>query len=120
MEMNNRELEELIDILGQRIMEDETHPRILNPFRMAQVFYAHTVLEKMTEGTGIKVSAALHEPFNSMGSICMEGDTLEFSNCQWLGSAIVFSDNMEIFPLVDGKIKMVLTFHGLTSSAETK
>lgn len=120
MEMNNRELEELIDTLGQRIMEDETHPRILNPFRMAQIYFAHTVLEKMTEGTGIKVSAALHEPFNSMGSICMEGDTLEFSDCKRLGRAIEFADNVEIFPLIDGKVKMVLTFHGLTAPIKTK
>jgi hypothetical protein len=50
----------------------------------------------------------------------MEGDALEFSDCKRLGRAIEFADNVEIFPLIDGKVKMALTFHGLTAPIKTK
>ena len=120
MEMNNRELDELIDTIGQWIMEDEDRPKILNPFRLAQIRFTHTVLEKMAKGTDMKVSTTLHEPFNSMGSICIEGDFLDFGDCKWLGRAIELASNVEIFPIRDGKIRLVLTFHGLTKPLKTK
>ena len=120
MKFKNNELDELIDTLGQWILEDEACSQVLNPVRMTQIRFAHTVLENMTKGTDIKISTILHEPFNSMGSIGLVGDSLEFCNCKWLGRAIAFASNVEIFPLNDGKIRMVLTFHGLTTSIETK
>ena len=120
MEFENRELNELIDSIGRWIIEDETRPSILNPLRMEQFLFANTVLEKMIQATDMKCSFTMHEPFNSMGSICMEGDTLEFSDCKRLGRAIEFSNNVEIFPTNDGKVRLVLTFHGLTTPIEKK
>lgn len=116
MEFENRELNELIESIGLWIIEGETRPSILNPLRMEQFFFANTVLEKMMQDTDMKFSVTMHEPFNSMGSIY----TLEFSDCKRLGRAIEFADNVEISPLIDGKVKMVLTFHGLTAPIKTK
>lgn len=120
MEFENRELNELIESIGRWIIEDETRPSILNPLRMEQFLFANTVLEKMIQDTDMKFSVTMHEPFNSMGSICMEGDTLEFSDCKRLGRAIELSNNVEIFPTNDGKVRLVLTFHGLTTPIEKK
>lgn len=117
MEFENREL---IESIGRWIIEDETRPSILDPLRMEQFLFASTVLEKMIQDTDMKFSVAMHEPFNSMGSICMEGDTLEFNDCKRLGRAIEFSNNVEIFPTNDGKVRLVLTFHGLTTPIEKK
>lgn len=117
MEFENREL---IESIGRWIIEDETRPSILDPLRMEQFLFASTVLEKMIQDTDMKISVTMHEPFNSMGSICMEGDTLEFSDCKRLGRAIEFSNNVEIFPTNDGKVRLVLTFHGLTTPIEKK
>ena len=117
MEFENREL---IESIGRWIIEDETRPSILDPLRMEQFLFVSTVLEKMIQDTDMKISVTMHEPFNSMGSICMEGDTLEFSDCKRLGRAIEFSNNLEIFPTNDGKDRLVLTFHGLTTPIEKK
>ena len=117
MEFENREL---IESIGRWIIEDETRPSILDPLRMEKFLFASTVLEKMIQDTDMKFSVTMHEPFNSMGSICMEGDTLEFTDCKRLGRAIELADNVEIFPLIDGKVKMALTFHGLTAPIKTK
>ena len=117
MEFENREL---IESIGRWIIEDETRPSILNPLRMEQFLFASTVLEKMIQDADMKFSVTMHEPFISMGSICMEGDTLEFSDCKRLGRAIEFSNNVEISPTNDGKVRLVLTFHGLTTPIEKK
>lgn len=109
----NSEMDALLDCLGQWILEDEQQPHIVNPARYQQFQLAHNVLQKLTADTGMKVSYEIHEPFSSMGSISIEGEQLEFYNCRWLAKAIGFASNLEVYPLTSGKIRLVLTFHGL-------
>lgn len=120
MEFENKEWDELIDSIGRWIIEDETRPSILNPMRMEQLCFSKAALQKLVNGSNVKVSAAIYEPFNSMGSICVEGENLEFGDCKWLGRVIEFASNAEIFQTSAGKVRMVLTFHGLTTPIETK
>ena len=107
------EMEALLDCLGQWILEDEQQHRIISPVRYQQFQLSHDLLKKLITGTDMKISYEIHEPFNSMGSITIEGDQLEFTNCRWLSRAVGFADNLEVYPLTTGKIRMVLTFHGL-------
>lgn len=107
------ELEALLDCLGQWIVEDEQQPGIINPVRYQQFQLTYNVLQKLLTGTDMKIAYEKHEPFNSMGSITIEGDQLEFANCRWLPRAVGFADNLEVYPLASGKVRMVLTFHGM-------
>ena len=107
------EMEALLDCLGQWILEDEQQPGIISPVRYQQFQLSHDLLKKLITGIDMKISYEIHEPFNSMGSITIEGDQLEFTNCRWLSRAVGFADNLEVYPLATGKIRMVLTFHGL-------
>lgn len=107
------EMEALLDCIGQWILEDEQQPGIINPVRYQQLQLAHNVLEKLTAGTDMQLAYEIHEPFNSMGSISIEGDQLGFANCRWLAWAVGFASNMEVYPLTTRKLRMVLTFHGL-------
>ena len=107
------EMEALLDCLGQWILEDEQQPGIISPVRYQQFQLSHDLPKKLITGIDMKISYEIHEPFNSMGSITIEGDQLEFTNCRWLSRAVGFADNLEVYPLTTGKIRMVLTFHGL-------
>lgn len=120
MKFENNELNGLLDTLGQWILDSEACPRILNPIRIAQIHFSDNMLERMAMVTGMRVTTIVHEPYYSMGSIAVEGEALEFSDCKWLGRVIAFASNVEVFPLNNGKIKMVLTFHGLTMPLEVK
>jgi len=111
------ELDTLIDSIGEWILEDEKKPGILNPLRVQQMSFSHAVLEKQVQGSGMRVTYTMHEPFTSMGSITVEGDHLEFANCKWLGRAIVFASNMEVYSLAEGGVRLVLTFHHLVKKA---
>lgn len=112
--MENREMDELIERIGRWIIEDEKKPGILNPIMIQKIAFSNGVLERLLQGTDAQITTDLHNPFKSMGSICIEGENLIFENCKWLGRALEFASNVEIYPLNNRKIRMVLTFHSLT------
>lgn len=110
------EMETLLDCIGQWILEDEQQPGIINPVRYQQLQLSYNVLEKLTADTDMQIAYEIHEPFNSMGSISIEGNQLEFVNCRWLARAVCFASNLEVYPLTTGKLRMVLTFHSLVKT----
>lgn len=121
-EENRNELDELIDCIGQWILEDEQQPSALQPIRLQMMNFSYSILKRIADENGMTVSHELHKPFQSMGSICLEGEDLVFLHCKQLARAISFADNVDVFPLTNGRIRFVLTFHGLTkkiNSAET-
>lgn len=121
-EESRNELDELIDFIGQWILEDEQHPSALESLRLQMMNFSYRVLKHIADENGMTVSYDLHKPFQSMGSICLEGEDLVFLHCKQLARAISFADNVDVFPLTNGKIRFVLTFHGLTkkiNSTET-
>lgn len=111
---NQNELDELIECIGQWILEDEQQPSALQPIRLQMMNFSYSILKHIAEENGMTVSYELHKPFQSMGSICLEGEDLVFLQCKQLSRAISFADNVDAFPLTNGKIRLVLTFHGLT------
>ena len=113
-EDNRNELDELIDCIGQWILEDEQQPSALQPLRLQMMNFSYSILKCIAEDNGMTVSYELHKPFQSMGSICLEGEDLVFLHCKQLSRAISFADNVDVFPLTNGRIRFVLTFHGLT------
>lgn len=113
-EENRNELDELIDLIGQWILEDEQQPCTLEPLRLQMMNFSYSILKHIADENGMTVSYELHKPFQSMGSIFLEGEDLVFLQCKQLATAISFADNVDVFPLTNGRIRFVLTFHGLT------
>lgn len=111
---NQNELDELIECIGQWILEDEQQPSTLQPIRLQMMNFSYSILKHIAEENGMTVSYELHKPFQSMGCICLEGEDLVFLQCKQLSRAISFANNVDAFPLTNGKIRLVLTFHGLT------
>jgi len=111
------ELDELIDSIGEWILEDDMRPGILNPLRVQQMRFSYSVLERLSKGSEMRVAYTMHEPFTSIGSITVEGDHLAFADCKWLGRAMEFASNIEVYSLANGGVRLVLTFHGLVNRA---
>ena len=121
-EESRNELNELIDCIGQWILEDEQQPSTLQPLRLQMMNFSYSILKRIAAENGMTVSYELHKPFQSMGRICLEGEDLVFLHCKQLARAISLADNVDVFPLTNGRVRFVLTFHGLTkriNSAET-
>lgn len=113
------ELDSIIESIGEQIMQNENAPGILHLPRMQQMQFSYAVLQKLCKNEDMTVRYIQNEPFQSMGSIYVEGDSLSFLDCKWLSRAVEFADNVEIYPLLDERIRMVLTFHGLTVPINT-
>lgn len=107
-------LDAMIAAVGTAIMEDESQPSLLVPLKIQQMQFAYGLARYLTRSTAGKVSYKLHEPFNSMGSISIEGKRLYFENSEWFSRLAEFANNTEVYPLADGRVRMTFTFHGLT------
>ncbi len=65
-------MESLLDRVGQKILENEQQPGIIDPVRYQQLQLSYNVLEELTADTDMQISYEIHEPFNSVGSITLK------------------------------------------------
>ena len=92
---NQNELDELIECISQWILKDEQQPSTLQPIRLQMMNFSYSILKHIAEENGMTVSYELHKPFQSMGSICLEGEGLVFLHCKQMARAISFADNVD-------------------------
>ena len=119
---SEEEIQEMLDCfvgsIGEAIETDEEKVSILNPMKMQAIQFSYGILKYLSKNTEATISYALNEPFKSMGSVSVEGKCLTFTNSEWFARAAEFASSTEIYPLVNGKVRMTLTFHGLTIPIE--
>lgn len=113
-----RSLDELIANMSKDINNDENRPTVLNNHKLQQLQFAYAALAYITKGQDVKLSYKLYEPFKTMGSISVEGNTLEFGNPEWFARVAEFASNTEIYPLKKDGVRLTFTFHGLTAPVE--
>lgn len=70
-----------------------------------------TDLLRKTEPEG-EINIEIDKTFN-LGSISVEMDSLTIEDPHAFADAIYKADNFEIYPLVTGKIRLDVTFHGV-------
>lgn len=114
--------EELIDAFiesfGDEIIEQESVTTVRNEIRFRQLMFTYEVLKRFTDGIDVDVSYKLYEPFKGMGSVSVEGKKIEFRNIKWFTRVSKFATNTEIYPLSKNRVRVTLTFHGLTVPIE--
>lgn len=69
-------------------------------------------------GKRAKVTYTLHEPYNSVGYITVEGKQIDVKNPKSFIAIVKAASNFEAYPTTSGKIVMNLTYHGLTQAIE--
>lgn len=107
--------EELEKALFELIEHDDTKTTVLNGMKYQQIQFTYSVLKYLTKGTDMEISYKLHEPFKTMGSVSVEGESLEFDKPEWFARAAEFANNTEVYPLAKNRVRMTMTFHGLTA-----
>lgn len=107
--------EELEKALFELIEHDDAKTTMLNGMKYQQIQFTYSVLKYLTKGTDMEISYKLHEPFKTMGSVSVEGESLEFDKPEWFARAAEFANNTEVYPLAKNRVRMTMTFHGLTA-----
>lgn len=108
-------MDEVIENLRPYIEADEKRISLLNENKLQQLEFTYLVMRYLTQGTDAVVTYKLYEPFKTMGSVSVEGNSLEFENPKWFTRAAEFASNVEVYPLADDKVRLTFTFHGLTT-----
>lgn len=111
------ELEETIRELAMMIEEQEAEPQVLNLPRMLQMVQAYKQLQSIACNDW-KITTVVHKPVTSMGVICIEAEDLIFDRMTEINKVLASADNMEIYPLTNGNIRMTIAFHGITKPVE--
>ncbi len=99
-----------IEAIGSAIEAEETAPQVLNLRRLLQFMQAYQQLQAIAWESW-KISYSLHEPYTSMGVISAEAAEFTFEQMAMLQRMLADASNVEIYPLVNGNIRMNITFH---------
>lgn len=125
--MNNKYLEpeerdesadDFIDQLAKLVQEDESRTSMVNVDRMQQLKLAYEIFKKTMIGENVDISYQVNKPFPSMGNISVEADLLAISNPRMFHMIAKLANNVEIYPLTNGRVRMCFTFHGLVKPLE--
>ncbi len=109
-------LGEITNLIEKRLAANEEKFEFVDSEVQRQHQFAYDVLRYLTKGTDVIVSYKLHEPFQSMGSVSIEGESLVFREPRWIARIAEFASNMEVYPLADNRVRLTFTFHGLTKA----
>lgn len=118
VEEMEKEFDAILSAVQDNIEADERKVTVLNALRMKQFQFSYAAILYLTRGTDVVVSYKLYEPFKTMGSIHIEGETVAFQDMVRFARAAEFASNIEVYPLAKNKVHMTLTFHGLTAPVE--
>lgn len=111
-------MDEIVESLRPDIEADKSRTVLLNAARMTQLEFTYLVMRRLTQGRDVSVTYKLYEPFRTMGSVSVEGKSIEFDSPEWFARAAEFASNTDVYPLADNKVRLTFTFHGLTAPIE--
>ena len=111
-------MDEIVESLRPDIEADESKTVLLNAAKMTQLEFTYLVMRYLTRGHKVSVTYKLYEPFRTMGSVSVEGKSIEFDSPEWFARAAEFASNTDVYPLADNKVRLTFTFHGLTAPIE--
>lgn len=103
----------IIEAIGAAIEAENAEPQVLDIPRLLQVIRAYQLLRAIAWESW-KISYSLHEPYTSMGVITVEAAEFTFDQMAQLHQILAHASNVEIFPLINGDLRMNITFHGIT------
>lgn len=111
-------MDDFIEAISQELEDEERNTTVLDIQKSKQIQFAYSVLKYLTRGSDAVVSYKLHEPFKTMGSVSVEGKSIEFYQPEWFARVAEFASNTEVYPLAKNRVRLTFTFHGLTKSID--
>ena len=111
-------MDDFIEAISQELEDEEWNTTVLDIQKSKQIQFAYSVLKYLTRGSDAVVSYKLHEPFKTMGSVSVEGKSIEFYQPEWFARIAEFASNTEVYPLAKNRVRLTFTFHCLTKSID--
>lgn len=114
-----KQFDELIEAVRDQIEEDENRVEFANVIRFKQMQVAYKNLKIMfSDAPGVSISYSINKPFKSYGAIRIEGKSVDVFDTEILGKIAMLADNIEAYPLANGKVRVTFDFHQITIPIE--
>ena len=107
-------VDDFLAAIGKILEDGENGVSVLDPQRLREMQFAYSVVTDVLATGKARVSYKLNKPLKNMGSISIEGKDLVFPEPEWFSRAAEFADNTEVYPLLNGEVRITFTFHDLT------
>lgn len=103
-------------------MEEKSKVYILNPRRVAEVNFAVLALQRGLNvmDCDAQVTWGHSKVCPETGYVTIEGPELILGDPKNLSRAIAIADNIDIYPLENGNLRLTLTFHRYMATLPTK
>lgn len=111
-------MDDFLEAISQELEDEDWNTTVLDIQKSKQIQFAYSVLKYLTRGSDAVVSYKLNEPFKTMGSVSVEGKSIEIYQPEWFARVAEFASNTEVYPLAKNRVRITFTFHGLTKSID--
>lgn len=115
---SEEEIEEMLDAaieyIGEAITPRAGAVNILNVQRAQHVDLCAAVLKRFVVGNDIEFECEMNKPVTSSAYISLTGKKFSLDDTRWIARVGSLANNMEIYPLTDGRVRMTFMFYGLT------
>ena len=101
----------LLKAILDQIEKEESGEHLNDEEKIALIDRCCDVLHDFTEGA--TVTTVLNAPFKSMGYISLVGKDIEFLSSEAMRVVSLAASNLNIYPKVDGSVRIDFTFHGV-------
>ncbi len=105
-----------VDSLAEYIRTHAPKASVWDYKRYIELHMAKEALDEILRQSGAAPSQVSIEPMFLLGSLVAEVDDFEVHDLTLLQVAMSKADNFEIYPLVNGKMRMAFTFQRLMRS----
>lgn len=107
-------IDSILDAIGEFIEREESGVSVINMKRAKEFATCDYLLRHTLRGRGIKIETVPHDSFGSAGVIRISANSLSIREPMKFARALKLASNYEIYPKLDGKIMLALTFYGMT------
>lgn len=108
----------LIEYIRENVDEDACSVRVLDPERINHVRLCEAVLQHFSFGKELFIECEMHKPIDSSAYITLEGKSITMGDTRWLARVGSLANNMEVYPLAAGGVRMTFMFYGITKEVE--
>lgn len=99
----------------QKSLENCSRPKVLNLDVVRNMDRCVKIMERLTAETGCKakIKSKQTDVLATIGEVTVEGASIDMINMEAFASIRDLCDNMEVYPLADGRVRLTFGFYDM-------
>lgn len=110
--------EATLEQLDASLREDAKRVYVLNPAKYNDMLRSYAILQRLFPAPKAQITYQLNEHFRGVGSIRIETQLADISDPTALLVVVRAANTFEIYPLLNGKVRIAFTFADIATAVE--